>query len=207
MAKQVTAGSASGEAVAKQLLQKYKNATNKKGPHLDMRGFCLMMVLELQNGPSINTFDRYGRRVNASKMFSTNFKALLITCAVWVGDVELCKSVLSTMKGGMTSETLSELQEPLMANFAKFQELLTDILCQMETVTDVWQCLSRYLDTDSQNTELFEWSKAVLGSVLASKSLMAAADARTLVSMSQRYGLDFHNAWYVKQILHCMSAG
>jgi hypothetical protein len=166
-----------------------------------------MMAPHLQNGASNNTLDHYGRRVDASKMFSTNFKALLISCTVWAGDVELCKSILSTMKGSMSSEILSELQEPLMANFAKFQQLLTDMLCQMETVTDVWQCLSRYLDADSQNTQLFDWSKAVLGSVVLSKSLMAAADARTLVSMSQRYGLDFYNAWYVRQILQRMPVG
>ena len=156
-----------------------------------------MMVIWLQKEPPNNAQGQYSRNATAGKVFSNDLKALLISCGVWLGEEELCKSVLSTMKGSMSSEILSELQEPLMANFAKFQQLLTDALCQMETETDVWQCLNRYLEADSQNIQLFEWSKAVLGEILASMSLMAAADAHTLVTISKKFGKDFHNAWYV----------
>jgi len=205
MARRVFEGTVCGETFAKQLLEKYKNATNKWGPQNDMQAFCRMMVLRLQRDPPNNLPGRYSRHAAGSTMFSADFKALLIICGVWMGDEELCRSVLSTMKGSIRSGILAELHDPLMANFPKFQQLLTDALCRMETVTDVWQCLQRYLDTDSQNTQLFEWSKAVLGEFLASTSLMAAADAHTLVVLSARYGEDVHDAWYVKlfSITYC----
>lgn len=197
MARRVIEGTACGEAVAKQLLEKYRNATKNWGPQTDLQAFCQMMVIRLQQDPANNLPGRYSRHAAAKKMFSADFKALLISCGVWLGDEELCRSVLSTIQGSVPSGTLAELHDPLMANFAKFQQLLTDAICRMETVTDVWQCLHRYLDTDSQNTQLHEWSKAVLGEFLAPTSLMAAADAHTLVVISTRYGKDFHDAWYV----------
>lgn len=190
----VIQGNASGEAVAKQLLDTYKTATKKYGPQSDMQMFCRMMVTILQKDSSDHIPGRYNRYSHTSKKFSTRFKALLISCGVWLGDVELCNSILLTMKGGIPGEVLSELQEPLMAHFTKFQQLLTDALCRMDTVTDVWHCLDRYLETDSPSPQLFEWSKAVLGRFLTSTSLMAATDARTLMIISRRYGAEFYRS-------------
>jgi len=121
MARRVFEGTVCGETLAKQLLEKYKNATNKWGPQNDMQAFCRMMVLRLQRDPPNNLPGRYSRHAAGSTMFSADFKALLISCGVWMGDEELCRSVLSTMKGSIRSGILAELHDPLMANFPKFQ--------------------------------------------------------------------------------------
>jgi len=197
MTRRVIEGTASGEAVAQQLLETYKNATKDWRSQHEMKQFCRIMVMRLQKDSSENTQGRYSHHSTTSKTFSTKFKALLISCGVWLGDEELCKSVLSTMKGSIPSEILVDLQEPLVANFAKFQQLLTDALCQMEIVTDVWQSLSRYLEMNGQDHQLAEWSTVVIKRVLESASLMAPADAHTLVAIFQRYDPTCYSTWYV----------
>ena len=80
-----------------------------------------------------------------------------------------------------------------MAEFAKFRQLLLDAFCQMGSITGVWKCLQDFLGSDGENVELNEWSTAVLIKVLQTTSEMTSDDAHTLMSMSDRYGTEFHN--------------
>ena len=96
------------------------------------------------------------------------------------------------MEGHVPSDMFNNLWEPLMADFAKFRQLLLDAFCRMGSITGVWNCLQDLLGTDVQNPELNEWSIAVLIKVLQTTSDMASADAHTLMSMSDRYGASFH---------------
>jgi hypothetical protein len=136
------------------------------------------------------SFHRY--RATAGGQYSPKFKTMLITCGVLLGDEKLCQNVLSTMAGHVPSDMFNQLREPLMADFAKFRQLLLDAFCQMGSITGVWKCLQDFLGTDENNAELNEWSTAVLIKVLETTSEMTSDDAHTLMTMSKRYGTDFH---------------
>jgi hypothetical protein len=116
-----------------------------------------------------------------------------MSCGVWLGDEKLCERILSTMKGNVPSDMFNNLREPLMAQFAKFRQLLLDAFCRTGSITGVWNCLQDFLGKDENNPELHEWATAVLIQVLEATSQMSSADAKTLMSISSRYGTDFHN--------------
>lgn len=192
--KRVIEGSASGVAIATQLLESYKNDTSDPIAQSNLQVFCRTVVAEMLGETSNHTqhfsFQRY--RATAGGKYSPKFKAMLISCGVWLGDQNLCERVLPTMEGHVPSDMFNNLREPLMADFAKFRQLLLDAFCRMESITGVWNCLQDFLGTDDKNPELNEWSTEVLIKVLQTTSDMASADAHTLMSMSDRYGANFH---------------
>lgn len=193
--KRVIEGSASGVTIATQLLESYQKDTSDLVARSNMQVFCEAVVAKMLNGSANQqqhfSFQRY--RATASGKYSSKFKAILISCGVWLGDEKLCQRVLSTMEGQVPSDMFNNLREPLMAEFAKFRQLLLNAFCRMGSITGVWKCLQDFLGTDDQNAELSEWSTAVLIKVLETTSEMTSVDAHTLMSMSNRYGTEFHN--------------
>lgn len=182
-------------AVATQLLESYKKDTSDLVARSNLQAFCEVVVAEMLTGYANQqrhfSFQRY--RATAGGKYSPKFKAMLISCGVWLGDEKLCQRVLSTMEGQVPSDMFNTLREPLMAEFAKFRQLLLNAFCRMGSITDVWKCLQDFLGTDDQIAELNEWSTAVLVKVLETTSEMTYVDAHTLMSMSKQYGTEFHN--------------
>ena len=193
--KRVIEGSASGVTIATQLLESYQKNTSDLVARSNMQVFCEAVVAEMLNGSANQqrhfSFQRY--RATAGGKYSPKFKEMLVSCGVWLGDEKLCQRVLSTMEGQVPSDMFNNLRGPLMANFAKFRQLLLDAFRQMGSITGVWKCLQDFLGTDENNAELNEWSTAVLVKVLETTSEMASVDAHTLISMSKQYGTEFHN--------------
>lgn len=195
LARRVIEGSASGVDATKQLLGDYKRDTSNLLARSNLQAFCQTVATGMLDGSAsqarLPSYLRF--QAPAGGTHTPEFKVLLISCGIWLGDEKLCERILPTMEGHVPSDMFNDLREPLMADFARFRQLLLDAFCQMGSITGVWKCLQDFLGTDGKSTELTEWSTAVLIKVLQTTSEMTSVDAKTLMSMSSHYGTDFHN--------------
>ena len=195
LARRVIEGSVSGVDATKQLLGDYKRDTSNLLARSNLQAFCQTVATGMLDGSAsqarLPSYLRF--QAPAGGTHTPEFKVLLINCGIWLGDEKLCERILPTMEGHVPSDMFNDPREPLMADFARFRQLLLDAFCQMGSITGVWKCLQDFLGTDGKSTELTEWSTAVLIKVLQTTSEMTSVDAKTLMSMSNHYGTDFHN--------------
>jgi hypothetical protein len=184
VAKRVVEGSVPGVETLAQLLESYKSGTGDAAGRSNLQLFC-------------ETIAQGMRRASLHRWQDSplDFKVMLFTCGVWLGDGKLCKTFLSAMGRDVPDDLFTELREPLLARFSRFRQLLLDAFCQTGTIAEVWQRLRDFLGTDGKSPELCEWSIEVLAEVLQTSKEMTAADAHTLICLSDQYGADFHNTW------------
>jgi hypothetical protein len=190
VAKRVVEGSVPGVETLARLLESYKRDTGDAAARSDLQLFCETIAHQTRRESSQRWQD-----FKAADKLPLDFKVMLFTCGVWLGNEKLCKRFLWAMEEDMPDDMFNKLREPLLAKFAQFRQLLLDAFCQMGTITEVWKCLQEFLGPDHKNPELHEWSTTVLAEVLQTSEEMTAADAHTLMSLSNRYGTDFQNTW------------